>query len=98
VTTVEAPTCPTCHRPTEHIEPHFGDDELCICGCCTCETTTGCCCTKCPCDGAMDHRARIARRVEDEGLTAAQMDQERERDEAEADQAAARAYREGRDE
>lgn len=39
-----------------------------------------------------------ARREEDEGLTTAQMDEERARDEAEADEAAARAYREGRDE
>jgi hypothetical protein len=40
----------------------------------------------------------LARRLEDEGLTEAEMVWERDLDEAEADEAAARAYREGRDE
>jgi len=88
-------TCPTCFRQTEHAEPHF-DEELCICSCCTCETTTGCCCTQCPCDGVKDHRARLDRRIEDEGLTPRQMDEERARDEAEADREAEQAWLEER--
>lgn len=96
MTTPTVEVCPTCFRPTEHVEPHF-DEEYCICSCCTCETSTGCCCTQCACDGVKGHRARITRRIEDEG-PAWDMDRERDLDEAEADREAALAWREGRDE
>lgn len=81
-----AATCPTCLRPTEHGDPHLNADGYCVCACCTCETSSGCCCTTCPCNGVKDHRERIARRVEDEGLTEREMDLERDLDEAERDE------------
>jgi len=40
----------------------------------------------------------LDRRIEDEGLTARQMDEERARDEDEVDREAAQRWREGRDE
>ena len=92
MTTPTAAVCPTCLRPTEHNDPHLNADGYCVCSCCTCETTSGCCCTTCPCDSVKPHPERT-RREEDEGLTEREMDAERA-----ADEEAARAWAEGRDE